>query len=105
MDRGGVAPRPLATQGQSLLGIQPIESMLADLPAFAAQHDQQPPMAKSEARLCQFAHPEPEGRQRIALALIAQTGSMETRRHCRAALAHLVAAQQVRHDLTLPNGL
>jgi len=30
---------------------------------------------------------------------------MEARDHRRATLAHLVAAHQVRHDLTLPDGL
>ena len=100
-----MTPRALAPQRQSLFGVQPVEPVLAHVPALPSEHDEEPPIPKSDARLRQLAHPLSEDGQRITLALIPKARAMEARDHRRAPLAHLVAAHQVRHDLTLPDGL
>jgi hypothetical protein len=99
--RGAPPSRAATSQCQTLLAIDAIEALLAQLPAFSSKKDQQAPVSEPHERLRQLAQSLSKCRQRIALALIPQAGAMAARRHRGAPLAHLVTAHQVRHDLTL----
>jgi hypothetical protein len=79
--------------------------MLAEIPAFTAQQHQQATIPEPHAAVGQLAHALPQRGQRIPLALIPEARSVEARRHRSASLAHLVTAHQIRHDLTLSDGL
>ena len=58
-------------RSQAFLDIHLIKALFADLPAFAAQQDQQPAVPEPHARLGELAHPLAQRGQRIAHAGIA----------------------------------
>jgi hypothetical protein len=100
-----MAPRSLPAERESLLGIDAIEALLSQVPALTPQEYEEAPIAKPNPRLRQLPEPLPQGSLRIAVALIPQARAMEARGHRRTALTDLVPAHQIRHDLTLLDGL
>jgi hypothetical protein len=60
VDRRRVAPRPLASQREAFLGVQPVHALLADVPPFALQQDEEPAIAEADARLGQLPQPLPQ---------------------------------------------
>ena len=105
MHCGRVSPRPLPPQRESLLGVEAIAPLLAEVPALAPQEHQQPAIPESDARLRQLPHPLPQRGQRIATALIANAGETEAGGFDCPSLTDLVAAHQVVHHFALPDGL
>jgi len=102
MDGGRMTPRALPSQGQPLLGVQAIEPVLPDRPAFAVHQHQQAAVAEAHAGLGEFPQALPERRQRIPAALVAEARAAEARRQ---PLAHSIAPHQVVHNFTLLDGL
>ena len=68
MDGGRVPPRALPAQRQAFLGVHAIKALFAHLPAFPAEHHQQPPISDPYPRLRHLAHPLPERREGISAA-------------------------------------
>ncbi len=103
VDRRRMAPGSFASQRQAFLDVEPVAALLAELPAFAPQQHQQPPVTKAHARLRQLAHPLSQRRPRIAAALVANAGETEAGRADGPSLADLVSTHQVVHHFALPD--
>jgi hypothetical protein len=75
-----MSPRTLPAERQTLFGVEAIAALLPELPAFTLQQYQEPARAEAHTGLCELPHPLPQGRQRVAAALIANARQTDTGR-------------------------
>jgi hypothetical protein len=103
--RGPLTPRPLTPQSQAFFAIDAIELVLAEISAFAPQQHENPPIAESDTRLSQLAHPISKRDLRILAAGVAIRGPAHSGTPTCPSQSHRVSTHQVAHNFTPLDGL
>jgi hypothetical protein len=101
----GVTPRSFAPQTQAFLAVNPIQPILADIPAFTPKHHENPAIPESNSCLSELAHTLTKRDLWILAAAVSVRRSAHPGATASSPQANRIPPHQVAHDFTPLDGL